>query len=81
MKETDVKMFDRASDPLTDTQKKQLAFLDKMNSLERISTRIKYHLTCRDCQTRDTFTVAALCAQFLERGHQGHRTWVDKNPF
>jgi hypothetical protein len=77
-KETDFGMRPDYSNDLTETQRKQIAFLWKMNAVETIASRTRYQLRCKDCGTCDYHSVAAMVIDNIEWFHRGHKTWLDK---
>lgn len=71
---------DFSAETLTETQKKQLDFLEKMNALEarKGGWNYRYMLTCKTCKTRDMHSCAGVVQNSIEGWHKGHATWVNK---
>lgn len=77
---TDFTNAEFSNKQVTETQKKQLVFLDKMNALEarRGGWNYRYMLTCNTCRTQDMHSCAGVVQDSIERWHAGHATWVNK---
>lgn len=64
--------------PLTDTQKKQVAYLERCNAQEGFrGWGWRYQLTCKTCRTREMYSTAGMVINAIERYHGGCQTWTD----
>lgn len=63
---------------MTSTQRKQVAYLERMNEREiRFGGwRTSYSCSCRTCGEGKHFGAAESARRWVER-HEGHRTWID----
>lgn len=60
---------------LTETQEKQLAFIDKIEPYESLNKLRTYHITCNTCKISKVFHAADSCRSFINQ-HEGHYTWL-----
>jgi len=64
---------------ITETQKKQIRYLENQNDLEilRGMWGRSFECSCKTCGTSKHFGAADNARKWLEYGHAGHRTWID----
>lgn len=60
----------------TDTQEKQLAYLDKMERKESLYTEKFYICQCKTCGVRETLQSAGTVSALFMAQHVGHKTWI-----
>lgn len=60
----------------TDTQEKQLEFLDKMDAKESLGSNRQYLCVCKTCEKAETMHAAGTVSALWLPEHIGHKTWI-----
>lgn len=59
----------------TETQKRQLRYLDSREAYESLAYLNTYDVSCKDCNERVFLHSVDGCKSFIHL-HAGHRTWI-----